>query len=161
MQNLQNGRVLTTTVATPYEMMPASDVVDFHQDALKGIHYKSTLNDTFFSKENIDAVQHGVRYLVWLNSCKKHIIDRQSDEELKTVMRSVYLQYAKNQPFNILEQVKELNAKVLEYAVNNIINEINIYLKYKQDISSLPVPLERAPNTSSKGGKTLEIKSFF
>lgn len=155
-----NGRVALNQMDIPYERTPFKTDTTFRSDAMRGIHDKNTLNDVFFSEENIAALQHGIRYLVWLNSCKKHVIDNQSEDELKIIMRSIYLQYSKNQPVNILAQVRELNGKVLEFAVNNILHEINIYLNFRKDLGNLPVPLERSHNTTIKGSKTLEIKSL-
>jgi hypothetical protein len=155
-----NGRVVLNQSDIPYERVPFKEDTQFRNDAMKGIHQKNTLNEVFFSKENIDALQHGIRHLVWVNSCKRHVIGNQSEDELKIIMRSIYLQYSKNQPFHIIEQVKELNAKVLEYAVNTILHEIEMYLNYRKDITQLPTPLERSPNVSSKGSKTLEFKSL-
>lgn len=159
---MNNGRVSDINTGN----MPSFAMTDyqadkrFNREAIKGVHGSNTLNEVFFSDTNIYAIQHGIRYLVWLNSCKKHVIDNQSEEELKVVMRSVYLQYGKNLPFNILEQVKELNSFVLEYCVSRIMSEINLYSKYRSDLSSLPVPMEHAQNISSRGSKVLEMKEF-
>ncbi len=70
-------------------------------------------------------------------------------------MRSIYFQYSKNLDYGILEQVRELNQKILDYVVPNIIIEIESYNHYLKDISSLPVPLERSKNVSSAGTKFL------
>lgn len=155
-----NGRVSLNQTDISFEKTPMKQDLTFRQDAIRGIHDKNTLNDVFFGSSNIDALQHGIRYLVWLNSCKKHTIGNQSEDELKIIMRSIYLQFSKNQPFNILEQVKELNAKVLEYAVNNILHEIDIYLNFRKDVSQLPIPMQRSTNVNTKGSKTLEMKSL-
>ena len=51
----------------------------------------------------------------------------------------------------------ELNNKVVEWAVENIITNIDQYINYKKTCSTLPMPLERAQLPSQKGTKTLEI----
>ena len=157
-----NGRVPDLNA----KAMPAYHMTDYKQDknynaqAIKNIHVQNPLNDLFFSDKNIEALQHGIRYTVYINSCQKWVIGNQSEDELKIVMRSIYLQYGKNQPFNILEQVKELNGKVLEYAVERVMNELSMNVKYRSDVASLPVPLDRSPNLSSRGTKVLELKEF-
>ena len=37
-------------------------------------------------------------------------------------MRSMYLQHSKNLEINIAQQIEELNAHVLQYCINNILN---------------------------------------
>ena len=75
-------------------------------------------------------------------------------------MRSIYFQYGKNNNFNVIEQVRELNRIVINWCVDEIITNINQYMNYKTNISTLPMPMERAQLPSQKGTKTLEIKSF-
>lgn len=157
-----NGRVADIDLKVS-PMYPRTDYKPDHtfsKDATRGIHNSNPLSELFFSDKNIAAIQHGIRYTVWLNSCQKHVIGTQSEDEIKIVMRSIYLQYSKNQPFNILEQVRELNGKVLEFCVERIMNEIVIYSKYKKDLASLPDPMERSVNTSSRGSRVLELKEF-
>ena len=72
-------------------------------------------------------------------------------------MRSIYLQYGKNLPYNINQQIDELNNRVVTWAVENIITNIDQYISYKKTCSTLPMPLERAQLPSQKGTKTLEL----
>lgn len=130
----------------------------FHREAVRGELQRTPVSDVFFSKTNIDALQEGIRYLVWINSCKQYVIGTQNEQELKIIMRSMYLQHSKNLPVDILEQVRELNSKVLEFAVGQIMSEIKIYLKYKNDLAKLPVPMDNGAATTSKGTRVLEMK---
>lgn len=158
-----SGRVPDINTASTLPHFERTDYkpdTSFNQEATRGIHNANPVSDLFFSQQNIAALQHGIRYTVWLNTCQKTLIGNQSEDELKIIMRSIYLQYSKNQPFNIIEQVRELNGKVLEFAVERIVNELNIYKKYKQDLESLPDPMERSLNMSSRGQRTLELRQF-
>jgi hypothetical protein len=76
-------------------------------------------------------------------------------------MRSVFLQYSANRPDHITEQIKALNNKVLAYCVPNIVGEIDGYLKYRRDISTLAMPLQMPAKISNKGSKGLELKPWF
>lgn len=126
------------------------------EEAIKSIHSKNELSEIFFSRQNIDILQNAIRYLVYKKTCGKHVIDKQSETDLIIVMRSIYLQYGKHTPYAIKEQIKDLNERVLEYCVPKIIGEIHMYLQYRKDISSLPVPMDRGEFISSKGTKVLE-----
>ena len=74
-------------------------------------------------------------------------------------MRSIFLQHASNLPTNITQQVEALNNLVLDYAIPQICSEAEGYIKFKNDVSTLPVPLQRASSTYSNN--ILELKKFF
>ena len=88
------------------------------------------------------------------------VISKQNETELMVIMRSIYLQYAKNLPNNILAQIRELNARVLDYVVPKITVELNQYDTYIRDASGLPVPMDRGQNTSVTGTKFLRQGDF-
>lgn len=133
----------------------------FVDEATIGQLASNEVSRLFFSETNIDALQHGIRYRIYVETNGKYTIGRQSDQELKIVMRSVYYQFSKNQNTNIIGQVRELNAKVLEWTVPEVLSNLKQYEVYKRDASTLPMPMERSPLMTNKGTKTLEIKSFF
>lgn len=120
----------------------------------------SEVSSMFFSAENIDLLQNGMRNQILNMSNGNYVIGRQSDDELKIIMRSIYYQYSKNLPYNIKEQVKYLNTRVLEWSVPRILTNLKQDEKYRKDISTLPEPLERSQLPSQKGTRVLEIKSF-
>jgi hypothetical protein len=101
------------------------------------------LEHTFFSKENIQILQNGIRAGVYKNSPQKVVIPPQNLDQLQIVMRSIYLQHARHRKDNISGQIEELNKLVLLYCVPFLIGETTSYLKYLQDQSTLVVPLER------------------
>ncbi|NBX51984.1 hypothetical protein EBT25_19115 [bacterium] len=133
----------------------------FAGEAIMNIHEKNELNEIFFSQRNIDLLQDAIRYAVYQKSCGKYVIDRQSENELKVIMRATYLEYGNYTSYNVLDQVKALNARVIDYCVGRILPEIGMYDYYKKDISRLPDPMSRGQFVSSKGEKVNEIKGFF
>lgn len=132
-------------------------------DALKGIEHNNT-SLLYMSALNVDAVQEAVRYQVYIRSDGMHVIGRQSDTELISIMRSIYLQYGRNTTMSDgtadLAEIKRLNSILIDYCATRVLSEIDIHLKYMSDISSLPVPIERGEFSSSKGGRTLVQKEF-
>lgn len=116
------------------------------------------LNDLYFSKLNIDAVQEAVRYTIFKETGK--VIDKQNERELVVIMRSIYLQYSRNLSTNLVKQVKELNKRVLDEIIPKIIMEMNQYQTYLRDASGLPIPMERGENTSTTGTKFLFNQDF-
>jgi hypothetical protein len=120
---------------------------------------KSLLSVSFFSLENINILQNTLRSRVFEMSQQKYKIDSQEDDQLKIVMRSIYLQYGLNQNDDISKHVTELNDKVLNYVVPQVYGEVVSYMKYKEDISTIPEPMKR-PSLPFID-KTLELNNFF
>lgn len=131
-----------------------------YNDAMTGVWYNTQLSNLFFSKENISALQHGIIQGVYTLSSGQYIIGNQSCDELKTIMRSIFLQNSTNLRENIKGQVRELNKIVLDYAVKQVYGEAQGYVQYKKDVSTLVVPMS-LPIFSKTNDKQLIMKNFF
>lgn len=118
------------------------------------------LNALFFSSKNIQALQEGIRYGVFKYSKSKYIVSEQPINELVLIMRGVYLQYALHLPFNIVEQVRELNAHVLNFAIPEVIKAKQAHEIFLKHQSTLPTPIKAPVNTSIKGHRVLESRGF-
>ncbi len=132
-----------------------------YNDALNGNWDTNMLSKTFFCKGNIDIIQNGIRAGVYQISNGRYNVAPQDMTNLKIIMRSIFLKNAENKPTHITEQVEILNRLVLNYCVKNVYNEAEAYIKYKNDVSKLPIPLNRPTFVSNKGDKVLEMKPFF
>lgn len=131
-----------------------------YQNILTGNFERSRLTDTYFSKQNIQSIQTGIRKGVYDKSQQRIAIDDQPEDQIVTVMRAMYLQYSKNLPSNIQQQVDELNSIVLKFCINNVLNEAVAYLKYREDASTMHIPIQH-PIYSNKTNKVLEQKPWF
>jgi len=131
----------------------------FTREATLGQITRNSVSDLVFSYKNIEALQEVIRYRVYVESSGQFTIDRQSDNELKTIMRSIYLQYGIGNN-DCIGQVRKLNARVLEWIVPEVLNNLLQYERYKQDVSTLPMPLDRSPLATMKGTRSLEFKTF-
>jgi hypothetical protein len=134
---------------------------NFATDALRGNWEVTELSKAFFSKENMRVVQNGIRKAVYDKSGpRKYVIDDQSADELTIIMRTMYLQYAQNLPYDIAGQVTDLNEKVYNWSVPHILSAVDHYNYYLNDISHMPVPLSRSVSLSSAGTKSLPLNPF-
>jgi hypothetical protein len=131
-----------------------------YREALIGTLENNTLSDLFFSAENVQIIQNGLRAGVYTMSDKKFIIAPQNVDTLKVIMRSIYLQYAEHYPTNFTEQVERLNKLVLDYAIPSVYNEAIGYMKYRIDQSTLVTPLA-IPRHHDRNYKQLELKKWF
>lgn len=158
LNKIKNGRVnimgdsIETSEFPLYEQNNNGNLF-YKNEALKSIQTNTELSNLFFSSENIKNLQITIRYRVWIRSKKKYLIGDQSENELKLIMRSIFLQNGKFNNNNIINQIKELNELVCNYSVSNITSNIEMYLAYKNTVSYLPKPLLLPKNVSIKGTK--------
>ena len=141
--------------------VPTKAERSFVGDMLRGNWDKNPIADQFFTGKNAALIQSTIRREVYSRSGqKRYVIDDQSIDELKMIMRGMYLQYAKNNPFNIEGQVAELNKLVVEWCVPRIMSEIDHYYYYLNDISHMPIPLSQPVSMSSAGTRSLPLQPF-
>jgi hypothetical protein len=127
-------------------------------DGVRGNIEKTAMNQAYFMPENFQIIQNAIRKGVYDKTGK--IIDPVSSDDLFMVMRSMYLQYGRNLPYKIPEQIAELNARVVAWCLPTILSEVSFYDTYKNDIDKLPVPLSHPQNMSHAGTKSLPLKPF-
>ena len=159
--NLMNGRVNAISKVDNYKLEKSILKATEHQTNIISRNLNCTgVSKLFFSMENINLLQSGIRNKILNDTSGEFNINRQSDDELKIVMRSIYYQYGKNLPENVREQVLDLNTKVIIWCVPQIISNIKQSQQYIKDISTMPIPLERSVLPSNKGMRVLEITKF-
>jgi hypothetical protein len=165
MEKINNGRVdiltppKTCDLFNLYDKIPAKQC-NTYINATEGIWIENTLSKAFFSRENIQIVQNAIRKGVYDKSNNQYIIGEQSCDDLKMIMRSIYLQHSKNLPYNIQGQIQELNNLVVAYCVHNVYSEALGYMQYIRDASTLNVPIDH-PVLAKTNDKELILKSFF
>lgn len=137
----------------------------YQRQVLHHYHDDNPLNQLFFSKPNIDALQIQIRKGVYDKSGGEFVIGAQDETELIITMRSVFLQHSRNIPAcdSIVKQVKELNEVVVNEVVPKIMSEIMAYKIFIRDSSTLynERPIERPLNVSSKGTRTFSFTNHF
>lgn len=137
------------------------NLCNYATEAISHSTNRTPLSDIFFSQQNMDIVQLGMRNMVLNKTDGVYNIGKQNETELKIIMRAMFIQHAKYRtdiPINI--QIQEINREVLNFAVPRIISSLNMKRKYLQDIQQLPMPLEHAKLMSTKGTKELELKEL-
>lgn len=163
-EKVSNGRVDIFTPKTKdlfqmYDKIPVNQCVTL-RNPTEGLWDNTILSDTFFSKENIQIIQNGIRAEVYKKSNGKYVIGNQECETLKIIMRSIFLQYSANQPDNIKGQVEQLNKMVLDYCVPQVYGEAQGYQKYIVDASTMYTPMA-PPIMTSNNDKQLILKPWF
>ena len=128
-------------------------------DNLKYAQQNTLVSNLFFSTKNVTILQNAIRAGIYKISNEKYIIDNQDGDTLNVVMRAIYLQNSLNLPDNVTKQIEDLNNIVIQYCIPRIYSEVQGYVRYKEDASTLAVPLDKPISVYTD--KTLELKSFF
>ena len=111
-----------------YDKIPANQCATFREPTL-GQWDETPLSRTYFSKENIQIIQNGIRAGVYKKSNGQYVIGPQDCDALKIIMRSVFLQHAANQSQNITGQIAESNKIVLYYCIFHVHSDAQGYMK--------------------------------
>jgi hypothetical protein len=161
-----NGRVNVIEPENPdarfqmFEKISVKNKATEYREAIEGVWEQSDLSRLFFSAENMQIIQNGIKAGVYKRSGNKYVLPNQNSDSLRIIMRSIYLQYAKHQKTNITGQIEELNDLVWDYAIPYCFNEATSYMKYLQDQSSLVVPLAREMR-HDRNYKQLQLPNWF
>ena len=158
-----NGRIFIPTINTS-DQFKMYDKIEQKttpfRDALTGNWNDTALSLKFFSVENMQRLNQLIIEGVKKKSNGLYNIGKQDQDELKIIMRAIYLENSKNLPNNIPEQINALNSLVLQYSVPQILSSLESYAKYMHDITNMYSLMER-PIYSNVDDKTVEFKSWF
>lgn len=156
-----NGRIFIAPdeQVKPYELFQDStQQQDTNVSLISNIIVPNALSRTYFSNDNVERLQRQIIQEVYRVSQKQ--IGKQSYQELQIIMKSMYLQYGRNIPTGIEEQVQVLNKYVVDECVRIIVPNVLQYNKYLEDITS-PIPvMPRSQNVSNKGYKWGDFSSL-
>jgi hypothetical protein len=143
-----------------YDKIPANQCVSFREPTL-GQWDETPLSKAYFSQNNIQIIQNGIRAGVYKKSNSQYTVAPQDCESLKIIMRSIFLQHATNQPKQISQQIAELNQIVLEYCIFHVYSEAQGYMKYLTDVSTLAVPLAAPVMASQNDKRNYRMPTWF
>jgi hypothetical protein len=142
-----------------YDKIPANQCATFREPTL-GQWDETPLSKAYFSKQNIQIIQNGIRAGIY-KSNGQYIIGPQDCDTLKIIMRSVFLQHAANQPNNIPGQIEQLNQIVLNDCIHKVYSEAKGYMKYLHDVSTLAVPMSNPIVETQKDKNNYLMPNWF
>lgn len=138
---------MSGSLVTPREMARV-------QGLLRGTVEITPLNTMLFSDANVTIIQNQIRRAVFNKTGK--VLPEQSVDTLLVIIRAVYLEYGRNLPTNIPQQIAELNTRVVDYSVRDLVTQVKQYAGYIKDASTLPEPLDMPKSTCTAGSKQLQ-----
>ena len=160
LRNINNGRLKDIDQVQGDLFAKTRDIVlkkDNQDTSIKGILENNPLNDNFFSDMNTDVIQSTIRYNVYKSSGK--VIDSPSSNSIYIIMRSILLQYGNFKALNVVEEIKQLNSRVIHYCTQNIESNLKQHLGYITELGKLPVPLDK-PYYGNKQNFTYDISNL-
>ena len=112
------------------------------------------LENTFFSKDNTDLINKQLILSVYNKTNKQFLICSQKEADLLIVMRYVFIEYSRNLPYDIANQIKDLNCLVVSEILPIVISNVDQKIGYLRDIETQPIgpPL---PINTKKINRTL------
>jgi hypothetical protein len=128
-------------------------------EGVRGNLERTPMNQAYFSAANFQIIQNAIRKKVFDETGQ--VIDPVGSDDLFMVMRALYLQYGRNMPTQIPEQIADLNARVVAWCTPKIVAEVNMYATYIKDITTLPTPMPQPMNVGHAGTRSLPFKPYF
>jgi hypothetical protein len=114
------------------------------------------VSEIFFSETNIKRIQNLIKKEIYNRTKGMYKLDADQDEsDLLIVMRQVYYAHAKFLPYKIVSQTKDLNRKVINIIVPDMITNIKQAYAYIKEINQPIQPIMRPVNVNNAGRKTL------
>lgn len=112
------------------------------------------LEKSFFSIENINLINKQLILSVYNKTNKEFLICPQKEADLLVVMRYVFIEYSRNLPYDIVNQIKSLNNRVVNDILPTVISNVDQKIGYLNDIKTQPIgpPL---PINTKKLNRTL------
>ena len=165
--NSSNGRINLVPTApniqnlfAMYDKIPANQSVTF-RESVNGIWSETALSTAFFSFENMQIIQNGIRKGVYEKSEGRFLIAPQDINSLKIIMRSVFLQNSENREQHVVSQIQKLNEVVLKYCVEQVYGEAQGYMNYLRDVSSAPEPIAPPAMDYTESRRTHKMNPWF
>jgi len=157
--NLGSGRV-NTNINTKF--INKNNYTKNTENGTNTISRTYSLNDLtglFFSNDNISLLHEEIRKYIYFNTENNSIIGKQSDTELKIIMKSIYLS---NRPkltdyTNTISQAKFLNKLVILECTRIIKTNLLQHLHYVKELNTIPIFDQLPKYVSLKGTKNLEM----
>jgi hypothetical protein len=150
----------TNNLFAMYDKIPTNQCISLRENNFKQWE-ETPLSRAFFSTENIQILQNGIRAGVFYKSNGSYIIGPQDCDSLRIIMRSIFLQHSVNLPTNITQQIQSLNQMVLDYCIQHVYSEAIGYMNYLHDISTLPTPLANPILSKQYDKRTYKLPNWF
>ena len=123
-------------------------------------NYAELMKEAFFSSENMDIIQNMIIKNVFYKSGETLRINKIKSETLLQVMNHMWTNFCRFLPYDLKEQIRDLDHKVTDYLVPLLLKESEFYFNYLRDSDRTKLPQLERPIMISKGRKQ-QLPSFY
>jgi hypothetical protein len=119
-------------------------------------HDDEKVGEIFFSERNINRLQKQIKKEIYERSRHKYKLEEDQDiADLLVAMRGIYQLHGRFLPDHLVHQVKDLNKKLVNFVIPDMLTQIKQYYGYLKDVNEPIKPIDRPMNVSYAGRKTL------
>lgn len=106
----------------------------------------AVMKEAYFSLENIDIIQIMIIKNIFYKSKETLKINKIKHESIIQIMHNIWINTCRYLPYNLKDQIKDLNNKVCNYIVPLLLNEYTFYKNYLRDSDVNSQQLLERPN---------------
>lgn len=137
-----------------------NNIYDVQQTCNNDDNYADLMRESFFSAENMDIIQNMIIKTVFFQSEKKLRINKIKSETLTQVMNHIWINFCRFLPYDLKEQIRDLDRKVTQYLVPMLLKEANFYFNYLRDSDRTNLPQLERPIMINRERKQ-QLPSFY
>ena len=117
------------------------------------------LTALYFSNNNRELLQDQIKKHIYFNTENNYVIGSQNDDELKIIMKGIYLSNRQKLSLNtnVYEEVKFLNKLVILECSRIIKTNLLQHIHYVKELNKKPIYQNLPQNVSNKGIRNLEM----
>jgi hypothetical protein len=123
-------------------------------------NYAEMMQEAFFSAENMDIIQNTLIKTVFYRSGETVRINKIKQETLIQCMNHIWTNFCRFLPYDLKQQIEDLDDKVVEYLAPLLLKEYTFYKNYLRDSDRTNLPQLERPIMVTKGRKQ-QLPSYY
>lgn len=127
-----------------FEKMKNINTIDYNNNI-------ELMKKTYFSYENTDIIQNTIIKKIYIDSNEKLKIKKIKNETIIQIMNYIWETFCKFLPYDLKNQIIDLNNKTIDYIFPILKKEANFYSNYLRDSDRSNIkPIERPVFVTNK-----------
>jgi len=161
MWNVHDGKYFENTGQINNIAINDNSIYDTSKSCNNDVNnYAELMQETFFSSENMDIIQNALIKTVFYRSNQTLRINKIKQETLIQCMNHIWTNFCRFLPYDLKEQIDDLDDKVIEYLTPLLLKESQFYFNYLRDSDRTNLPTLERPIMIAKGRKQ-QLPSFY
>lgn len=137
-----------------------NNIYDTRQSCTNDDNYADLMKEAYFSLENSDIIQNMIIRDVWTKSNQTLRINKINHQTLIQVQNQIWTNNCRFLPYDLKEQIIDLNKKVVNYVVPLLLKESQFYFNYLRD-SNVQTRTPLPPPIMITKGRKQQLPSYY